>query len=380
MYYKDSLDYTPKYSAVKVCLYADKSGLALGYHQQTLSRKGPMRGLLNGTNLLLLSESVGRNNPDKWLAIASLMWAKDTASVFVRFCIRYNTSSLWTPCALVDIDRVKKNVQRMIDNCTNLGVELRPHMKTHKTMKIVVSTIAEAEFYADGGFDDIIFASPMVKERISKRVISLATRLEAFHVMVDSVVGMQGVIDTPLDGDKKWNVFMEVDCGYGRTGCVWDSDDALMICRKAAAAEHVRLEADGIPVPRFGCGSTPSCSRPINNMGVLTEFHPGNYIFYDYMQVLVGSCSMDDIAMKIVTTVISHKPEVGTLVVDCGWNCISQDGCERPKDTLPLGYTPIVDHPELSRVPQQGCSLSTMYIPVTKSSISGSQTGAASDN
>ncbi|XP_052772527.1 D-threo-3-hydroxyaspartate dehydratase-like isoform X2 [Mya arenaria] len=249
--------------------------------------------------------------------------------------------------------------------------------------KIVVSTIAEAEFYADGGFDDIIFASPMVKERISKRVISLATRLEAFHVMVDSVVGMQGVIDTPLDGDKKWNVFMEVDCGYGRTGCVWDSDDALMICRKAAAAEHVRfqglynhcgntyvpdkdqksqiqlttvdrlvelkkrLEADGIPVPRFGCGSTPSCSRPINNMGVLTEFHPGNYIFYDYMQVLVGSCSMDDIAMKIVTTVISHKPEVGTLVVDCGWNCISQDGCERPKDTLPLGYTPIVDHPEL---------------------------------
>lgn len=43
---------------------------------------------------------------------------------------------LETPCLLVDIDKVKRNCQRMIDTCKQLGVELRPHMKTHKTRYI----------------------------------------------------------------------------------------------------------------------------------------------------------------------------------------------------------------------------------------------------
>ena len=34
--------------------------------------------------------------------------------------------------------------------------------------KITVSTIMEAEFYAENGFEDILFASPIVKERISR--------------------------------------------------------------------------------------------------------------------------------------------------------------------------------------------------------------------
>lgn len=44
-----------------------------------------------------------------------------------------------TPCLLVDIDIVKKNCQRMIDRCKTMGVELRPHMKTNKTMYIMIT-------------------------------------------------------------------------------------------------------------------------------------------------------------------------------------------------------------------------------------------------
>ena len=43
-------------------------------------------------------------------------------------------ADLETPCFLVDIDVVKRNCQRMIDRCQKFGVELRPHMKTHKTV------------------------------------------------------------------------------------------------------------------------------------------------------------------------------------------------------------------------------------------------------
>ncbi|MED6251378.1 hypothetical protein ATANTOWER_029732 [Ataeniobius toweri] len=79
-------------------------------------------------------------------------------------------SALFTPALVVDVDKVKRNAQRMRERCHKLGVQLRPHMKTHKTLEcadimtggsrqcIVVSTLAEASFYADHGFDDILYA------------------------------------------------------------------------------------------------------------------------------------------------------------------------------------------------------------------------------
>ncbi|KAG7273485.1 hypothetical protein CRUP_015861 [Coryphaenoides rupestris] len=77
-------------------------------------------------------------------------------------------TELSTPALVVDVDVVKRNAQRMISRCEALGVQLRPHMKTHKTLEcgdimtggsrrcVVVSTLAEASFYADHGFDDIL--------------------------------------------------------------------------------------------------------------------------------------------------------------------------------------------------------------------------------
>lgn len=70
-------------------------------------------------------------------------------------------------------------------------------------------------------------------------------------------------------------------------------------------------------------------------------------LIVDYLGVKTGSCSMEDIACKVMTTVISHKPEAGHLVVDCGWTAIGQDGLWlEPKDA-PLGICPIEGHPEL---------------------------------
>ncbi len=43
-------------------------------------------------------------------------------------------SALCTPALVVDVDKVKRNAQRMIERCQKLGVQLRPHMKTHKTL------------------------------------------------------------------------------------------------------------------------------------------------------------------------------------------------------------------------------------------------------
>ncbi|XP_053386323.1 D-threo-3-hydroxyaspartate dehydratase-like [Mercenaria mercenaria] len=302
---------------------------------------------------------------------------------------------LETPCMLVDIDKVKRNCQRMTDRCKEMGVELRPHMKTHKTKeggelmtngtkrKVVVSTIDEAIFYADNGFEDIIWGSPIVKERISKRLINLANRLEEFHVMVDSLQGLKGLIATPLKEGKQWSVFLEVDCGYGRTGCLWSKEEAVEIAKTADDAPNVkfqglythcgnsytpdveqknrtqketsdrlialknRLSKNGVDCKVVGCGSTPSCSKPIDNLSTLTEMHPGNYIFNDYNQVVCNSCTFDDVACKIATTVVSHKPEVQTIVVDCGWTAFGLDGPNENWPQAVLGRAPVEGHPEL---------------------------------
>ena len=70
-------------------------------------------------------------------------------------------NDLDTPCFIVDLEKTKKNCEKMREIAKNAGCDLRPHMKTHKTLeigqimapdkkKISVSTLAEAEFFADG--------------------------------------------------------------------------------------------------------------------------------------------------------------------------------------------------------------------------------------
>lgn len=72
------------------------------------------------------------------------------------------------------------------------------------------------------------------------------------------------------------------------------------------------------------------------------------YFFIDYTQVLASSCTFDDIACKVATTVISHKPESETLVVDCGWTAFGLDGPEENSNwPATLGRAPVEGHPEL---------------------------------
>ena len=70
--------------------------------------------------------------------------------------------SLRTPCYVLDLKVACANAERMLARAEKLGVQLRPHMKTHKTLQggliqtggtkrnIVVSTLAEAQFFSKG--------------------------------------------------------------------------------------------------------------------------------------------------------------------------------------------------------------------------------------
>ena len=80
---------------------------------------------------------------------------------------------------------------------------------------IVVSTLAEARFFADGGFDDILYAYPLPFDKVEE-CATLAERLEAFHVLVDSPDALALLKRRPLGHSKRWKVWLKIDCENGR--------------------------------------------------------------------------------------------------------------------------------------------------------------------
>ncbi|KAK5888689.1 hypothetical protein CesoFtcFv8_014755 [Champsocephalus esox] len=299
-------------------------------------------------------------------------------------------SSLCTPALVVDVDKVKRNALRMIERCQNLGVQLRPHMKTHKTLEcadimtggsrrcIVVSTLAEACFYADHGFDDILYAYSLPLDKV-ERCADLSERLDLFQILLDHPHALDELKKRPLRDGRLWHVWLKLDCGNGRAGVLHSQPEAISLaqaivgtkgveltgvyahcgnsynCRgveqiQAVAQETTdltlqfmeKLKASGITC-KSSIGSTPSCSHPVKDMGKLSEVHPGNYGFYDVQQSVIGSCTLEEVAVKVLTRVIGHCPHRNQLLIDCGWCGLSLDGAGK----LPTGYAVIEGHPDL---------------------------------
>ncbi|KAG7464170.1 hypothetical protein MATL_G00184380 [Megalops atlanticus] len=302
-----------------------------------------------------------------------------------------SVTDLPTPALTVDLEKVKRNARVMLERFQKLGVQLRPHMKTHKTVEcadimtagsrrcIVVSTLAEAVFYADRGFEDILYAYPLPFDKV-ERCAQLSERLALFQVLLDNSAALEELRRRPLKGGKNWHVWLKLDCDNKRAGVPHSDPAALHLALavsqtegaeltgvyahcgntyscsgveqiKAVAAETTtstlqfmeKLKANGIHGVKCSIGSTPSCSHPVADMALLSEVHPGNYIFYDVQQSLIGSCQLEDVAVRVLTRVIGHYPHRNQLLVDCGWTALSLDGGGR----LPTGYALIEGHPDL---------------------------------
>jgi D-serine deaminase-like pyridoxal phosphate-dependent protein len=66
--------------------------------------------------------------------------------------------------------------------------------------------------------------------------------------------------------------------------------------------------------PILSIGDTPACSLA-SNFGAANEIRPGNFVFYDLMQSIIGSCTPEDIAIALACPVISvylHRNEILT--------------------------------------------------------------------
>jgi len=274
-----------------------------------------------------------------------------------------------TPCALVDLDRVEANCARMAARAGDLGVALRPHVKTHKCVEaarrqggagLTVSTLAEARAMIDAGFRDLTWAVPVPIPRLPD-VAELLPKVDRFSILVDHPATLAEVERLGASLQRRISVFLKVDCGYHRAGvdptvpssaalaarmdrAAWIDFRGLLthagqsyaartradLVRIAEQERDVlvgfaaRLRADGIRVPCLSVGSTPTISVVPHLRGI-DEIRPGNYVFYDAFQAGLGSCTVDDIAFSVGVTTTGSYPDRGAMVIDAGAIALSKD-------------------------------------------------------
>jgi D-serine deaminase-like pyridoxal phosphate-dependent protein len=278
-----------------------------------------------------------------------------------------------TPALLLDETRMERNIERMRRQVERLGVVFRPHVKTNKSFEvtrrmmssaqgpITVSTLLEADFFAARGVRDILYAVCIAPNKVD-HVLRLQAGGVQMSVLVDSVEAASLLGERlrahPAGGGV--GVLIEVDSDGHRSGVRPESAQLLEIaralqaagvalrgvmthagssydCRSAEALRAMaeqeraqivlaarRLRAIGIACPVVSVGSTPTALAAEHLEGV-TELRAGVFVFFDLCMAGIGVCSLHDIALSVLATVIGHQREKGWTLLDAGWMAMSRD-------------------------------------------------------
>jgi len=89
-------------------------------------------------------------------------------------------------------------------------------------------------------------------------------------------------------------------------------------------------------------GDTPACSV-LDELGQVDEMRPGNFVFYDWMQAQIGSCTTDDIAVVAACPVVAIHPERNDLILYGGAVHLSKEGLRQQDGRLTFGAVVLLD-------------------------------------
>jgi D-serine deaminase-like pyridoxal phosphate-dependent protein len=282
--------------------------------------------------------------------------------------VAHPLESLDTPALLLDADKLERNCRAMRERMDKHHVTLRPHVKTGKSVEvaqcalgagagpITVSTVREAEYFYDHGFRDILYAVGMVPQKVARLAV-LVRRGARVTAIVDSVEAAQGLVAAARAQDVAVSALIEIDSDGHRAGVRPDEPRLLEVARalgeslrgvmthagesyncrsrgaiiamaeqeRAAAVRAAQvLRAAGHDCPIVSVGSTPTATFATTFEGV-TEVRVGVYVFQDLVMAGLGVCSVDQLALSVLASVIGHQREKNWLITDAGWMAMSRD-------------------------------------------------------
>ena len=182
----------------------------------------------------------------------------EAASLSLQALIGQTVDAIDTPCLVVDLDAMERNLARMAAFASAHGVRLRPHAKMHKSAALAklqmqagaagvcVQKTSEAEALAMGGVNDIFISNEVIAAHKLQRVATLAKTLHErggrLAIAVDSLQGVQGLaqaLNNPV-ADSLIDVLVEIDVGHGRCG-VTSHEAAVQLARQISLHHALRF-------------------------------------------------------------------------------------------------------------------------------------------
>ena len=272
-----------------------------------------------------------------------------------------------TPCMVVDQEIFERNLRVMADHCRATGINLRPHVKVHKSTHIArqqlalgaigltAATVAECELMSQAGMKGILLTRQPTSKNNIERVIALAKRDSTFGTVVDDPLAADWLQEAAAVQNIKLRTCVDVFAGLTRHG-IAAGQPALDLARKVDSSKNLSLigfmgyagsaahtkgweprsqkskdclaalletvsaaKSAGLNVEIVTGGSTGTYNIDSSYKG-LTELQAGSFIFMDTLYREIGSKSnpqsYDDfgMALTVLTTVISKRhPEQVTI-------------------------------------------------------------------
>ena len=269
-----------------------------------------------------------------------------------------------TPTLIVNKTIALNNLDRMINVANKNNLILRPHFKTHQSIEIgnwfkekgvtsiTVSSITMAEFFSSE-WDDITIAFPLNILEIDK--LNFMIRRNKVKLLIDSISSLK-ILNSQLQDSIE--VYLKIDVGYNRAGLKVEEKQKIKsiieFCKTSEkisflgflahfgdsyksrnkleiksvfekSIERIKVLSDDFPNYQISIGDTPTCSTINKYPEFINEIRPGNFIFYDLTQYKIGSCEIEDIAIRMICPVVSIYEEREEVLIYGGSVHFSKD-------------------------------------------------------
>jgi D-serine deaminase-like pyridoxal phosphate-dependent protein len=271
-----------------------------------------------------------------------------------------------TPCMVVDLDMFNANVKHMADTAKANGINVRPHVKVHKSVDVAkhqmahgaigltCATIAEAELFSGAGIKGVLWTKQPVGVNNIQRAVALSKKDPTFMFVADDAQVVDWLEQAAAAHNAKLKVVVSVYAGMARQG-IAGGKPALELAQKVSSSKRMTFEGfmaysgaaahtqgfdarkkksmdvlgdvresrdlakkSGLPVNLISGGSTGTYN--IDHQTGLSELEAGTYVFMDTEYFIVGGQDGDtkryndwQPALTVLVTVDSqHHPNVIT--------------------------------------------------------------------
>lgn len=277
-----------------------------------------------------------------------------------------------TPVLILERPKLEENARKMLERTGELGVTLRPHVKTSKSIDVLkilaggmevpitVSTLAEANYFFARGVRDILYAVGIAPVKLPQ-VADLVRAGCRIRVILDSLEAAQAVQSFASSEGLTIEALIEIDTDGHRAGIAPNDELLLEVARRLATGPGAllagvmthaggsysartldefkdiaereregaviaadRLRCTGFPIEVVSVGSTPTVHYARSLEGV-TEARVGVYAFGDLVQAELGTCTTRDIAISVLASVIGQSRSHGRVLTDAGFLALSRD-------------------------------------------------------